>query len=69
MHYRRTAPHPGPLPIGWGEAGDWQKSEGLRCIFLGFSIDFQLRMRSLSVEDQPCLARVVFLRLLLKEPD
>jgi len=22
MHYRRTAPHPGPLPIGWGE-GEW----------------------------------------------
>jgi hypothetical protein len=22
MHYRRTAPHPGPPPIGWGE-GAW----------------------------------------------
>ena len=22
MHSRRTAPHPGPLPIGWGE-GEW----------------------------------------------
>ena len=22
MHYRRTAPHPYPLPIGWGE-GEW----------------------------------------------
>jgi hypothetical protein len=22
MHYGRTAPHPGPLPIGWGE-GEW----------------------------------------------